>query len=93
MNKAELIKSVAEKTGLPQNVVAKTVQGTLEIIGNTLSDKAKAKSVTIMGFGTFEVQQRKPRIGRNPKTGEEIKIPAKRIIKFRPSKSLKELIE
>lgn len=88
MNKAQLIEWVAQKT-CTKKEAQEAVETLLEGIKNSLKKK---ENVTIAGFGTFKVKERKARTGRNPKTGETIQIPAKKSIGFRPSKELKSLL-
>ena len=89
MNKAELIAVVAEKTGLSKKDSEKALNATFEAITDSL--KAGDK-VSMVGFGTFEVKTRGERIGRNPKTKAEIKIPASRIPGFKAGKALKDAV-
>ncbi len=89
MNKAELIASVAEKTGMSKKDSEKAVNATFEAITNTLETGEK---VQLVGFGVFDVKTRGVRIGRNPKTKEEIEIPASRVPLFKAGKALKETI-
>ncbi|NLL39294.1 MAG: HU family DNA-binding protein [Clostridiales bacterium] len=89
MNKAELISATAEKTGLSKKDTEKTVNAILETITETL--KAGEK-VQVVGFGVFDVKYRQARIGHNPRTKEQIKIPATRAPQFKPGKALKEAV-
>lgn len=89
MNKTELIAVVAEKTGLTKKDAERVVSATFETVVATLK---KGEKVQISGFGNFEVKAREARIGRNPRTKEEIKIPATRLPAFKASKTLKDLI-
>ena len=89
MNKAELIAVVAEKTGLSKKDSEKALSATFEAITDSL--KAGDK-VSMVGFGTFEVKTRGERIGRNPKTKAEIKIPATRVPGFKAGKALKDAV-
>lgn len=89
MNKTELVKAVAEKAGLKQKESERAVKATIEAIAEALAKKDK---VQLIGFGTFEVRERKARIGHNPATQEEIKIPASKTPAFRPAKMLKNLV-
>jgi len=85
MNKAQLISTVAEKTE-----TKKQAQDIVELILDSVKSTLKKREpVAISGFGTFKVKETKPRMGRNPKTGEAIQIPAKKKISFRASKELK----
>ena len=89
MNKAELIATVAEKTGLSKKDSEKAVSATLETITSSLEAGEK---VQLVGFGVFDVKVRGARVGRNPKTKEEIAIPESRIPQFKAGKALKDLI-
>ena len=89
MNKADLINSVA-------NVVKtkKMAQEAVETVLSTITKSLKKdESVTLVGFGTFKVSKRKARTGRNPQTGEAIKIPARKVPTFVPGKALKNAIK
>ena len=88
MNKAQLIEAVAQTTN-----TKKEAQTSVETILDTIRGSLKKKEpVTISGFGTFRVKETKARLGRNPKTGEQIQIPAKKKIAFRASKELKSIL-
>ena len=87
MTKAELIESVASKTDLPKAIAERAVNTVFDDIVAAL--KAGDK-ISISGFGTFAVSSRKARIGRNPKTGDPIEIPASKSAKFKAGKSLKD---
>ena len=87
MNKKELIGAVAEATGVDRGTVGRTVEAVLETVAAGL---AAGESVTIPGFGTFEVRERSARTGRNPQTGETIEIAASRAAAFRAGKALRE---
>ena len=89
MNKAELITAVAEQTGLSKKDSEKAVNATLEAITATLETGEK---VQLVGFGVFDVKTRAARIGRNPKTKEEIEIPATRVPTFKAGKALKDAV-
>lgn len=88
MNKADLISKVAEMVETQK--LAKEIVDTL--IGAISDALAHNDSVQIAGFGTFKVNQRKARVGRNPQTGESIQIPAAKVPKFVAAKALKEAI-
>ena len=90
MNKAELIEEVATQTGLTKRTSGKAVYAIVSAVSDCL---AKGEKVTLVGFGTFGVRQRKARTGRNPQTGATIQIPAKRVAKFLPGKTLKEKVK
>ena len=89
MNKTELIAAVAEKTGLSRKDAATVVGATFDTITASLQAGDK---VQISGFGIFEVKSREARVGRNPRTKEEIQIPASRQPAFKASKALKDTV-
>jgi len=89
MNKAELITAVSEKTGLSKKDSEKAVNATLEAVSETLETGEK---VQLVGFGVFDVKTRAARVGRNPKTKEEIEIPASRVPQFKAGKALKDAV-
>lgn len=89
MNKTELIAAVAEKAGLTKKDAERVVSATFETITASL---VKGDKVQVSGFGIFEVKAREARIGRNPRTKEEIKIPATKLPAFKASKTLKDAV-
>ncbi len=89
MNKSELINAVAEKAALSKKDSEAAVTAALDAITAALAD---GDEVRLVGFGTFEVKKREARIGRNPKTKEEIQIPATRVPAFKPGKALKDIV-
>lgn len=89
MTKAELVESVAKSAKLTKAAAEKAVGAFIGAVGDALK---KGDRVTLVGFGTFEVSQRKARTGRNPQTGKEIKIAAAKVPKFRPGKALKDSV-
>ncbi|MDW7738592.1 MAG: HU family DNA-binding protein [Bacillota bacterium] len=90
MNKSELVDLVAEKAGMSKKDSEKAVKAVLESIADGLS---KGEKVQLVGFGTFEVRSRKAREGRNPATGEKIKIKALKVPAFKPGKALKDKVK
>ncbi len=90
MNKSELISEVARKTGLSQREAEVGVQTMLDMVSAELK---KGGKVTLTGFGTFDVGKRKARSGVNPRTGAAIKIPASKMPRFKPSRSLRSSIK
>ena len=90
MNKAELISEVAVKTGLSKKDSEKAVNAALDVITASLEE---GKKVQLVGFGVFDVKERGVRMGRNPKTKEEIEIPASRVPQFKAGKALKEAVD
>ena len=90
MNKSELIDAIAETAGLSKAQAGKALDATVEAV--TAALKA-GDEVTLVGFGSFYVADREARTGRNPRTGEEIKIEASKQPKFRAGKSLKDAVQ
>ncbi len=90
MTKADLVSKIAEKASLTKADSEKALNAFLDSVQDTLVKEGK---LTLTGFGTFAVEERKARNGRNPRTGEEIKIPASKVVKFRPGKILKESVK
>jgi DNA-binding protein HU-beta len=85
MNKSDLVNSIAEKSGLTKTKSNEVV----DVIVSTISEALKSgDKVTLVGFGTFTTTQRDARKGRNPKTGETLDIPAKRVAKFKAGTEL-----
>ena len=89
MNKNDLIAAVASDTGLSKADATKAVDGVLDAITGTLK---KGGEVRLVGFGTFSVAKRAASTGRNPRTGEAIKIPASKQPKFKAGKGLKDAV-
>ena len=89
MNKNELINAVAEKAALSKKDAEAAVTAALAAVAAAL---AEGDEVRLVGFGTFEVKKREARIGRNPKTKEEIQIPATKVPAFKPGKALKDIV-
>ncbi|MCL2842687.1 MAG: HU family DNA-binding protein [Oscillospiraceae bacterium] len=90
MNKAELIALVAENAGLSKKDTEKAVNSLIDTITDTLKGGDK---VQLVGFGVFEVKQRAARMGRNPKTKEQISIPASSVPVFKAGKAFKDAID
>ena len=88
-SKAEFLKAVSDKTGMAQTDLGKALGGIIDQIENIL---AKGESVAFVGFGKFSVADRAARDGRNPQTGEKLKIPASKAVKFSSGKDLKEAV-
>ncbi len=89
MNKAQLVEKMAASAGISKNAAERALNGFMEAVTEALKQGDK---VTLIGFGTFSVAQRKARQGRNPQTGEVIEIPAKKIVKFKPGSRLSESV-
>jgi len=90
MNKTELAIKVADTLETHSRVAQEYVNTIFDIIGKTLSG---GQEINIAGFGKFVPFETKGRTGRNPKTGETVDIPSKTVVKFRPGKTLKELVD
>lgn len=89
MNKAQLIEAVAKNTKMTKVDVESALNTALDTIKRSVR---KGEDVTLIGFGTFTKTKRKARIGRNPQTGKEIKIPAMTVPKFRPGREFKDTV-
>ena len=89
MNKAELIDAVADSADISKAAAGRALDGALSAITKALK---KGETVTLVGFGTFTVRKRNSRTGRNPRTGESIKIKASKAPGFKPGKALKDAI-
>lgn len=89
MNKQELISAMAEKAGLTKADADKALKAFVDTVKETL---AKDDSIQLIGFGTFSVSERSARTGRNPQTGKEIQIAAKKVAKFKAGKALDEAV-
>ena len=89
MNKNDLVSFVSTECGLTKNDATKATDSVLKAITTSL---AKGQEVRLVGFGTFAISHRKASEGRNPRTGEKIKIAAAKLPKFRAGKALKEAV-
>lgn len=90
MTKADLIEKISSSAGISKTDAGKALAATIEAVKITLK---KGQKVTLVGFGTFSISKRKARKGRNPRTGEAIKIAAAKIPKFTPGKTLRDAIK
>ncbi len=90
LTKPELVDAVADKTGMKKKDAATAVDTVFDVIMDTLN---KQESVALAGFGTFDVRARSARMGRNPRTGEEIQIAACTVPVFRPGRRLRECVQ
>ncbi len=86
MTKADIIEGVYERVGFSKKESAEIVELVFDTVKETLERGDKIK---VSGFGNFQVRQKKARVGRNPQTGKEIEISARRVLTFRPSQVLK----
>ena len=89
MNKTELVAAIAKKTELSKKDAEKALKAFTDIVADELK---KGEKVQLVGFGTFEVSERAAREGRNPQTGETMKIAASKAPKFKAGKALKDIV-
>ncbi len=89
MNKSEMIDAIAEGADISKAAAGRALDAMIDAVTNTLK---KGDSVTLIGFGTFEVRDRKARTGRNPQTGATIEIPAAKSPAFKAGKALKDAV-
>jgi len=90
MTKAELVEKVADKIQLPK----KQTETVVNILLNSITEALSAgDKVELRGFGSFRIRNRNPREGRNPKTGDTVQIPAKRVPFFKAGKALREMVD
>ena len=85
MNKNDLVASIASSAQITKSAAERGLNGLLSSLSAAIQE---GKRVTLAGFGSFSTVDRAPRTGRNPKTGESIPIPSRRVVKFRPGKDL-----
>ncbi|MGA2227645.1 MAG: HU family DNA-binding protein [Syntrophobacteraceae bacterium] len=90
MTKAELVGKIASEGGITKSEAEKAVDGFVSAVSDAL---ATGDKITLVGFGAFSVAERSEREGRNPRTGEKIKIPASKVVKFKAGKTLSEQIK
>jgi len=90
MTKAELISVMSEDAGISKAAAAKALESYIQTVSTELKKNGK---LGLVGFGTFSVVKRKARTGRNPQTGDKIKIKAKKVIKFKPGKGLTDKVK
>lgn len=89
MTKIDIINRVAEQTGLPKQDADLAVETIISLIKDSLSDD---EAVILRRFGSFQTRAKNPRIGRNPKTGEEAEISARKVVRFKAGKRFKEAV-
>ncbi len=89
MNKSQLIDAMAKDAGVTKSAAKKALESFMDSVEKTLK---KGGKVSLIGFGTFSVQSRKAREGRNPATGKTIKIPAKKVVKFKAGSGLSDSV-
>lgn len=90
MTKKDIVKVLADKFGLSQVDAKKVVQGTFDSIIDTLFEVGR---IELRNFGVFEVKTRKPRKARNPRTGEEVMVPEKKVVTFKPGRLMERRIK
>lgn len=90
MNKSQLVESIAERSQLTKSQAESAVNALVDSVTQALKN---GEAVTLVGFGTFEARNRAGRTGRNPKTGEDIVIPAAIVPAFKPGKALKDALK
>jgi integration host factor subunit beta len=89
MTKKEMAREIADEMNQPQTLVQEIVQRVFDGIIDTLEAERR---VELRNFGVFEVKQRKPRTGRNPRTGEKVLVPAKFVVTFKPGREMEERV-
>lgn len=89
MNKSEFVAALAKEYAWDKRHAELALEGVMKVVKDTL---AKGEDITLVGFGTFTVAAKPERTGRNPKTGEPVKIPAAKVPKFKPGKLLKDAV-
>ncbi|AXQ27658.1 HU family DNA-binding protein [Solimonas sp. K1W22B-7] len=90
MNKTDLINAVADKADLSKADAGRAIDSLFEVVAKALKKRDK---VSLVGFGTFQVRERKARVGRNPKTGAPLKIKASKTPSFKAGKALKDAVK
>jgi DNA-binding protein HU-beta len=89
VTKSELLSTLAEQTGLKKTEVANVMEALVQTVYKTLK---KEKKIKLEGMGVFNLRDRKARMARNPRTGEMVKVPAKKVVKLRVTKDIKEAV-
>jgi DNA-binding protein HU-beta len=89
VNKSELIEHIANKSDISKAAATRALESIIDAVKSSLK---KGKPVSLVGFGTFDVSKRLARVGRNPRTGEALKIKAAKVPKFRAGKALKDAL-
>ena len=90
MNKNDLVQSIASAAQISKVAAERGLNGMISTMAEAMED---GERVTLVGFGSFSIVKRAPRIGRNPKTGESIPIPPRKTVKFRPGKELTQKVQ
>jgi nucleoid DNA-binding protein len=89
MTKKDMATTIADATGIPQVQVAARVQRVFDGITQTLLSEGR---IELRNFGVFEVKERRPRRARNPRTGEAVDVPSKRVVTFKPGREMEERV-
>lgn len=89
MTKSELLAALAEQTGLKKTEVSSVMESLVNTVYKTLK---KDKKIKLEGLGVFQLKDRKARVARNPRTGEMVNVPAKKVVKLRVTKDIKEAV-
>lgn len=89
MNKAKLVEQMSKACKMPKATCKKILESFIKNMSQTLKG---GKSIVLTGFGTFSVMKRKSRVGINPATGKKMQIPAKKVVKFKPGKAMREMV-
>ncbi len=89
MTKIEIVDKIGENISLPKKDIEKVLDSFVKITQESLKE---GKKVSVTGLGSFSVKERKARLARNPKTGEKVEVPAKKVVKFKPGKDLIEIL-
>lgn len=87
MTKADLINILIQEMGMSKKNAEAVVN---TFLGSMIESLKKGEGIELRGFGSFRIRERRPRVGRNPQTGEKVNVPAKKIVYFKPGKELKE---
>jgi len=90
MTKKEIVKQIADQVGLTQVETKQVVQRTFEAIINAIATEQR---IELRNFGVFEVKERAPRKARNPRTGEPVDVPAKKVVVFKPGRLMEERVQ
>jgi integration host factor subunit beta len=90
MTKKEIVRKISEISGLTQIQTKEIVQSTLDAVIDTI---VEAGRIELRNFGVFEVRERAPRKARNPRTGETVQVPAKKVVVFKPGRMLEERLQ
>jgi len=90
MTKKDIVRTIAEELGLPQQQARELVQKTFDTLVDTLVREGR---IELRNFGVFQIKQREARIDRNPRTGEEVPVMAKRVVVFKPGKKMEAKVQ